>query len=61
MSKSYLNIYKIIPLGADDNAPLEEVDLMQNAPQQVAPPPGEARGYIRLAGMDGKTIVHRVS
>ncbi|TDL15344.1 hypothetical protein BD410DRAFT_900077 [Rickenella mellea] len=28
--------------------------------QQVPPPEGEARGYVRMAVMDGKTIGHRI-
>lgn len=29
-------------------------------PVQEAPAPGEQRGYVRMAVMDGKTISHRV-
>lgn len=38
-----------------------EDHIAPQVPQQVAPPAGEPRGYVRLASMDGKTISHRVS
>lgn len=35
--------------------------MMEQPAQQVAPPAGGVRGYVRMAVMDGKTIGHRVS
>ena len=32
-----------------------------NALHQVAPPPDQPRGWVRMAVMDGKTMGHRVS
>ncbi|KAK7034406.1 hypothetical protein R3P38DRAFT_3185266 [Favolaschia claudopus] len=42
-----------------DNAPSLDDTSFNPPPQQDAPLPGEPRGYVRLAVMDGKTIPHQ--
>ncbi|KAJ7057117.1 hypothetical protein C8F01DRAFT_1153474 [Mycena amicta] len=49
---------QIQPDGAVDENPLPE-GLSQVLPQQLAPLPGQPRGYVRMAVMDGKSITHR--
>ncbi|KAJ7148038.1 hypothetical protein C8R43DRAFT_521820 [Mycena crocata] len=44
----------------DANLPIDPALEQLPAPEQEnAPPEGEPRGYIRMAGMDGKTLNHR--
>lgn len=49
-----------LPAAAALPVPLPE-GLPAAPPVQQQPIPGEPRGHVRLAVMDGKTITHRVS
>lgn len=48
-----------VPVAEGDAVPLPP-GLPPLLPVQEAPPDAEARGYVRMAVMDGKTIGHRV-
>ncbi|KAJ7802719.1 hypothetical protein B0H13DRAFT_1931716 [Mycena leptocephala] len=38
-----------------------QIPVVQSPPQQDTLPPGQPRGYVRMAVMDGKTITHRMN
>ncbi|KAJ7847772.1 hypothetical protein B0H13DRAFT_2405521 [Mycena leptocephala] len=55
-------------LGGDPDVAGEEneenaavIPVVQSLPQQDTPPPGQPRGYVRMAVMDGKIITHRAN